>query len=635
MASRRMSTIHKLPGQKLSRSIKDDDDAWDGTDGLDDSFHSKSAADHHHHHHCHHHHHQLDLSEAELKEEVTRVLNANNPHAPKNLVRYSFKERFYKPVTAVDHLAVHFALDGNLLHKDSDEARRLSIFQLPTGLVPVETKVEDHAETPTTPVEDGAESEETGDEDKPHRTSSKRRKREAKITNQFNFSERAGQTRNNPSRERSCQTEPPPRITFSGTANQWEIYDAYFQKLQKQDKIEKKKKTTPEKKENFEVRKKSLLDTGNEEFAKVGRVAVIVERIVIQNTMDDIAQDFKYFEDASDEFRDQEGTLLPLWTFQYEKARHLSVTALCWNNKYQDLFAVGLGSYDFGKQEGGMLLFFSLKNSAFPEYIYSTASGILCLDIHPQLSYLVAVGFYDGCVAVYNLKEETVHPVYKSTASTGKHTDPVWQVRWQNDDMDNNHMFCSVSSDGRVVAWTLVKNELMSSDIIRLSVKGAPSDGSDGSQLTVISRGTSLDFHKQIDYLFLVGTEEGKIYKCSKTYSSQFLETYDAHRMPVDTVKWNHFHPKIFISCSSDWNVKIWDHTVNTPMFTFDLGAPIGDVCWAPYSSTIFAAVTIDRKDLVTTGTSCGIEYHATNLLPCLRRGARAAFGTIVPTLHF
>lgn len=31
------------------------------------------------------------------------------------------------------------------------------------------------------------------------------------------------------------------------------------------------------------------------------------------------------------------------------------------------------------------------------------------------------------------------------------------QVLWQNDDMDNNHNFYSVSSDGRVVCWTLVK----------------------------------------------------------------------------------------------------------------------------------------------------------------------------------
>ncbi len=31
------------------------------------------------------------------------------------------------------------------------------------------------------------------------------------------------------------------------------------------------------------------------------------------------------------------------------------------------------------------------------------------------------------------------------------------QVCWQSDDMDNNHNFYSVSSDGRVVSWTLSK----------------------------------------------------------------------------------------------------------------------------------------------------------------------------------
>ncbi|KAG8534760.1 hypothetical protein GDO81_018614, partial [Engystomops pustulosus] len=60
----------------------------------------------------------------ELKEEFTRILTANNPHAPQNIVRYSFKDRAYRPISIVDQLAVHFSLDGNMLHKDSDEARR-------------------------------------------------------------------------------------------------------------------------------------------------------------------------------------------------------------------------------------------------------------------------------------------------------------------------------------------------------------------------------------------------------------------------------------------------------------------------------------------------------------------------------
>ena len=32
------------------------------------------------------------------------------------------------------------------------------------------------------------------------------------------------------------------------------------------------------------------------------------------------------------------------------------------------------------------------------------------------------------------------------------------------------------------------------------------------------------------------------------------------------------------------------------PVFSFDLGSPVGDVAWAPYSSTVFAAVTADGK---------------------------------------
>ena len=34
-----------------------------------------------------------------------------------------------------------------------------------------------------------------------------------------------------------------------------------------------------------------------------------------------------------------------------------------------------------------------------------------------------------GSVAVYSVNEKSGKPMYQSTAKTGKHTDPVWQVR--------------------------------------------------------------------------------------------------------------------------------------------------------------------------------------------------------------
>nr|XP_019590067.1 PREDICTED: dynein intermediate chain 1, axonemal isoform X4 [Rhinolophus sinicus] len=489
---------------------------------------------------------QLELTDAELKEEFTRILTANNPHAPQNIVRYSFKEGTYKLIGFVNQLAVHYSQGGNLIPKDSDEGRRqhyrdelVADSQESAKVTVSETELLEEEEGPKeAEAETGSQTDvpaaEAAEKVTEEELITPKQPKERKLTNQFNFSERASQTFNNPLR--------------------------------------------------------------SDDITKVTQAAKIVERMVNQNTYDDIAQDFKYYEDAADEYRDQEGTLLPLWKFQNDKAKRLAVTALCWNPKYKDLFAVGHGSYDFMKQSRGVLLLYSMKNPSFPEYIFSSDSGIMCLDIHVDHPYLVAVGHYDGNVAIYNLKKPHFQPAFRSSAKSGKHTDPVWQVKWQKDDMDNNLNFFSVSSDGRIVSWTLVKSELVHTDVIKLKVEGSTMEGLEGLQLHTVGCGTAFDFHKEIDYMFLVGTEEGKIYKCSKSYSSQFLDTYDAHNMAVDAVSWNPYHTKVFMSCSSDWTVKIWDHTIKTPMFIYDLNSAVGDVAWAPYSSTVFAAVTTDGK---------------------------------------
>ncbi|CAO2580491.1 Dynein axonemal intermediate chain 1 [Lemmus lemmus] len=556
---------------------------------------------------------QLELTDAELKEEFTRILTANNPHAPQNIVRYSFKEGTYKLIGFVNQLAVHFSQVGNLIPKDSDEGRRqhyreelVAGSQESAKVVTSDTEILEEDEEPKE-----AETEAGSQTDVPAATETIEKvteeelmapvqPKERKLTNQFNFSERASQTFNNPLRDRECQMEPPPRTNFSATANQWEIYDAYVEELEKQEKTKEKEKTkTPvaKKTEKRATRKLTSMESQSDDITKVTQAAKIVERMVNQNTYDDVAQDFKYYEDAADEYRDQEGTLLPLWKFQNDKAKRLAVTALCWNPKYKDLFAVGHGSYDFMKQSRGMLLLYSMKNPSFPEYIFSSDSGIMCLDMHVDHPYLVVVGYYDGNVAIYNLKKPHSQPCFRSTSKSGKHTDPVWQVKWQKDDMDHNLNFFSVSSDGRIVSWTLVKVPVSQKGSWRGEVGGANGRAPEPIHPSPLGCGTAFDFHKEIDYMFLVGTEEGKIYKCSKSYSSQFLDTYDAHNMAVDAVLWNPYHTKVFMSCSSDWTVKIWDHTINrTPMFIYDLNSAVGDVAWAPYSSTVFAAVTTDGK---------------------------------------
>ena len=43
-------------------------------------------------------------------------------------------------------------------------------------------------------------------------------------------------------------------------------------------------------------------------------------------------------------------------------------------------------------QGSGVICCFSLKNPSHPEYSFTTETGVMCLDFHPQHSSLLAVG---------------------------------------------------------------------------------------------------------------------------------------------------------------------------------------------------------------------------------------------------
>jgi len=536
---------------------------------------------------------QLELSEKELDEEFTRILNANNPHAPQNIARYNNKERTYKTSKDIEHIVVHFDFEGHLLYKGVEESAAKSAEGAKSD------DQNSQGEGATTSVGTTTETE-------PPVTEEKAQASKQQPRNQFNYSDRATQTFNNPLRTRSTNTEPPPHKTFSAAVNQWSIFDAYTEDALAKEKAakDKTKSGATNAKGHREDEKRVALQTENHNEdvyhgPDLKRALSIIERMVNQNTYDEISQDFKYWEDAADEFREgKEGSLLPLWQFAYEREKKKHVTALCWNPQCSDLFAVGYGSYDFSKQGPGLICCFSLKNPSYPEFIFSTESGVMCLHFNPTKANLIAVGLYDGSTLVYDLHSKNNEPLFKS--KVGKHTDPVWQVNWQPDDLDGNPNFFSVSSDGRVTQWTLLKNELVHTDVIKLhpvenSGENASSKSEDQKSLTTLS-GTCFDFNKGSDTVFVVGTEEGKIFKCSKAYNSQYLLTFDGHFMGTYGLAYNKYYTNAFLSASGDWTAKLWVHDSPQPVMVFDLNSPVNEVAWAPFSSTVFAAVTAEGK---------------------------------------
>jgi len=65
------------------------------------------------------------------------------------------------------------------------------------------------------------------------------------------------------------------------------------------------------------------------------------------------------------------------------------------------------------------------------------------------------------------------------------------------------------------------------------------------------------------------GTEDGHIHKCSTSYSEQYLETYHGHIGPVYGLQWSPFNAGLFLSCSGDWTIRMWQEGRQQPLMTF------------------------------------------------------------------
>jgi dynein intermediate chain 1 len=66
---------------------------------------------------------QEQLTEEEKNENIFKTLTTNNPQAPHNLTKFSYKDRMFKTDDMVEQMVVHFHFDGDIIPKDSDDAR--------------------------------------------------------------------------------------------------------------------------------------------------------------------------------------------------------------------------------------------------------------------------------------------------------------------------------------------------------------------------------------------------------------------------------------------------------------------------------------------------------------------------------
>ncbi|XP_016303266.1 dynein axonemal intermediate chain 4 [Sinocyclocheilus anshuiensis] len=293
-----------------------------------------------------------------------------------------------------------------------------------------------------------------------------------------------------------------------------------------------------------------------------------------------------------------------LWVFKCELTKGRNVSSMTWNKKNPDLLAVGYGQLDFKDQKPGLVCCWSLKNPTWPDRIFHCESGVTALDFSACNANQLSVGLYDGTIAIYNVQTTEQTPIIDSSDCTNMHACPVWQLRWVDHDTglageDKGEMLISVSGDGRISKWIHYKG-LECVDLMKLkSPNMIVNNQRWNPKILSLAPGLCFDFHPNDSKIYLAGTEEGHIHKCSYSYNEQFLETYKAHTGPVYKVTWSPFCPDVFLSCSSDWTIYLWRQELSKPVLGFTSGQKVVfDIMWSPHCATVFGAVREGKVEI-------------------------------------
>ncbi|BES91408.1 Dynein intermediate chain [Nesidiocoris tenuis] len=529
------------------------------------------------------------LSKEELDEQIRRVLMPCDPTVDQTLVEFDFRSCTYVEKMPAPGILELFNLESNVSYEGDlsfdlpEPAGPLADIEEEDGDGKNERESEDgsgeergedaeasdrdgdtdHSEGATVGgdrseedgvggeggggAEDGDEGEQEDDDPKPAAKNVKVTRK--KLANQFNYSDRGALTYKVISRDESTQTAPPPSSSLKEQLYQWVIFDDYQrdyanivaarEKERKEKQILARHDAASAAAADRAAERANSQDGGSQE-SRLFHAVKIMERMVTQNTFEDIAFD----------------------------------NVLAYKTK-------------------GIVCIYTLKNPSHPEYRFKFKTGAQTVDIHNKEPYFIAIGLYNGMVAVANIKKGH-RTVRLESDLNRKHTGTVWEVRWCDDPRDRQLGFYSAGSDGKIFKWLIQGQELSMIPVITLSLEHEMTLGTTMNNLNANAQ--CIAFEPNNYEIFLVGTAEGLIYKCSISYSCSYLYVYKAHDLPVYRLSYNPYIPDIFASCSSDWRIKIWENCKPEPLYVFDLYCSVMDVQWAPYSSTVLAATTSEGK---------------------------------------
>lgn len=333
-----------------------------------------------------------------------------------------------------------------------------------------------------------------------------------------------------------------------------------------------------------------------------------------------------------------------LWDWSSELCADLPVSCLAFNPAAPGLLAVGYGRLELGSEgaaaAGGLVAVWSLANPAHPLWHAQTPVGVSAVDWSGKAAACLAVGFFDGGLALHDVRAQGSRPVARAPpagpgGASGGHAEPVWRLRHVPRPSDPaEEMLVSVSSDGRVLEWkhaqglergellrlkrqpgaatTAARQHLLGTAAAAASCEGAAAGGKDGAAtprgaasaaegyLGRAVGATCFDFSTADVRSYLVGTEDGAVLRCSTAFAEQAVQAHLGHLGPVYQVGgWVEGGERLGGPYSQEWAGRQAgtgrpQPRRRSPTLALHLPLRAMQVCYSPYSPAHFLSASAD-----------------------------------------
>ncbi|KAH0793205.1 Dynein intermediate chain 2, ciliary-related protein [Histomonas meleagridis] len=288
----------------------------------------------------------------------------------------------------------------------------------------------------------------------------------------------------------------------------------------------------------------------------------------------------------------------PLIQFQCPLTYLRKVTSISFNSQATNFFAASYGLPQQGHSpNSGLICVWNVMNPGYPERVIETEEVPTSIKFSEGVPYLLASGFSNGSIGIYDIRPKKCECIAKSSVDKGSHEGSVGEVTFQQrtDTRVRSEAVVSVAYGGRVTQWT-VANGLEHKDLVVLKkLKVLSKEGK--AQMLRYEDLHCVSFSKSQPNTYVVGSEDGAIFVCDAQYNEDFIQKLLFHFRAVLSVRFSPIVPNWFISGSCDGSAAIWNTSRQTPVTAFYLGKSTFNVIeWSPISGTVFAAACSDGE---------------------------------------